>query len=208
MYTAFLGGIMITVQISAFFFFFLMTKAGNSLKWDMKISVGSFPVPKHFLALNRLDRHNLKKKCWSEKRNIMTHKEERVNRNLKVWCWYLIKSTYLIVIQYKYTHGILLYFSLKILEIIWVGEICHLSSIFTIFIYRMLLKRQAIYSNWLHFLTSHSHLNPLCNLVSYSTLLQMLFTWPSLMTICMTSWNFCRTLTSWFLPPLVKFPMY
>lgn len=60
MYTAFLDGILITVQISAFFF--LMTKAGNSLKWDLKISMGSFPVPKHFLALNRLDRNNLKKK--------------------------------------------------------------------------------------------------------------------------------------------------
>lgn len=80
------------------------------------------------------------------------------------------------MIEYKCAHSTLLHFSLKMLEIIWVGKTSHLSSIFTFFIYFMFLKDQAVNSNWLH-LTSHSHLNPLWNPVSNSTLLKLLFTW-------------------------------
>lgn len=70
MYTALPDGILITMQVTAnsYFFYFLMTKAGNGLKLisqnygDMGISVGSFSVPKRFLALNKLEGNNLKEK--------------------------------------------------------------------------------------------------------------------------------------------------
>ena len=53
----------------------------------MKISVGSFLVPNHFLAFNGLGRNNLKKKKLAkEKEYYGTQEEERLNKNLKVWC--------------------------------------------------------------------------------------------------------------------------
>ena len=45
-------------------------------------------------------------------------------------------------------------------------------------LYLGFLKKQTIYSNWLHLLISHLHLSPLCSLVANSTFL-LLFTWPS-----------------------------
>lgn len=84
MNTAFLDGILITVQITAIVcLFFLTTKAGNKLSLvsqkDIKISVRSFPVPKRFLALNRLDgNNNLKKQGWvKEKKYYDTQKRKK-----------------------------------------------------------------------------------------------------------------------------------